>query len=73
MTATGGAGQDDRYLLGDSSAEVEHLVRQAEVYRIRSAGPDEIQPVPARSLQPPPTAPRFATSAPCTILRPRQR
>jgi SAM-dependent methyltransferase len=32
MTATGGAGQDDRYLLGDSSAEVEHLVRQAEVY-----------------------------------------
>ena len=32
MTATSGAGQDDRYLLGDSSAEVEHLVRQAEVY-----------------------------------------
>jgi SAM-dependent methyltransferase len=26
------AGRNDRYLLGDSTAEVEHLVRQAEVY-----------------------------------------
>jgi SAM-dependent methyltransferase len=32
VTATGGAGQDNRYLLGDSGAEVEHLVRQADVY-----------------------------------------
>ena len=32
MTSTSGAGQGDRYLLGDSTAEVQHLVRQAEVY-----------------------------------------
>lgn len=32
MTLTSGAGQGDRYLLGDSRSEVEHLVRQAEVY-----------------------------------------
>jgi ubiquinone/menaquinone biosynthesis C-methylase UbiE len=29
---SGGAGRADRYLLGDSTAEVEHLVNQAEVY-----------------------------------------
>jgi len=32
VTTTSGAGPDDRYLLGDGSAEVEHLARQAEVY-----------------------------------------
>jgi ubiquinone/menaquinone biosynthesis C-methylase UbiE len=32
VTSPSGAGQGDRYLLGDSTAEVQHLVRQAEVY-----------------------------------------
>lgn len=32
VTFTSGAGQGGRYLLGDSRSEVEHLVRQAEVY-----------------------------------------
>jgi hypothetical protein len=33
----GGGGQADRYLLGDSTAEVEHLTRQADVYAAEAA------------------------------------
>jgi ubiquinone/menaquinone biosynthesis C-methylase UbiE len=35
--ASGRGGQDDRYLLGDSTAEVEHLTHQAEVYAKEAA------------------------------------